>query len=367
MNFEDVLERSTRSRIVITGASGVIGRALIELLGINGVSGAGTLQAKRVPNVLALDRKPAHYLLPKNVDFELVDLLDDKLPLEKLLENCEVVFHLAARMPQARFSEAQFRHANVDATARLTQACRDAGVRRLVFASTIEVYGVQPVEDPLDEDDAKVFTGHYSRNKFESETELLELSKDGGLETVALRMPMIFGPGFYHEKSMIALFIAVRLGLPVPLPTADAPVVFVSSRDTARAFMQAAFASDAQGKAFNITAADNPTMLEFFRQAIDLADSHSRTLIVRRTWVEKLVELAVEKATSPSDKVPILGTPAELVPYILTGGKYSIERARKVLGFEPLDNCSQSWLSAYQWYWNQSWSEKYRVTVRECV
>ncbi len=354
MQLSDAIENSKNRKFLITGSSGVIGRAIIDIL-------------PSEAQIVAIDRKEPSFSLPTNVEFSNVDLLHEGAPLIDHLRNVEIVFHLAARMPQAKLTQEEFYQANVSVTKRLFDASAQMGVKRFVFASTIEVYGVQPVDQALSEKDSLVFTGHYSKNKFESEQNLLQAGKEIGIETVALRMPMIFGPGFYHEKSMILLFCAVKLGLPVPLPVSDAPVAFVSSRDTASAFLQAAFSEGVDGEAFNITAPDNPEMREFFEQVISLAGSRSRTIVARRSWVERLVAAAQRRANGPNDKVPILGTPAELVPYILTGGRYSIEKAKRTLDFEPQDSCSQAWASAYNWYWSQPVRDKYRVTVKERV
>lgn len=338
---------------LVTGASGVIGRALLAALSARGAT------------VTATDRRVPRFVVPPRVRFVHADLLGGTVPLDSLVAGCDAVFHLAARMPQARLDEAGFHRANVVVTERLIEASLRNGVRRFLFASTTEVYGVQPIATPLTEDDAKHFTGPYSRNKWEVEQHLLRLGNDK-MEAVALRMPMIFGPGFYHEKAIISLFLALRLGLPIPLPVEDAPVAFVSSRDTAAAFVAAAVAPGVSGQAFNIAAADHPTMKAFFLDVIRRIGSRSRPFVVPRTWVERAVSAAQRRARRPNDKVPLLGTPAELVPYILTGGAYSIARAQRAFGFSPQDTCADAWIGAYRWFWEQPWAERFHV-IRQRV
>lgn len=341
-------------RCLVTGASGLIGRALLSVLDEEGIL------------VRATDRSRPRFSLPASVEFHDADLLDPAAPLGSLLEGCDAVFHLAARMPQARLDEAGFHRENVEVTERLASASAQAGVRRFLFASTIEVYGVQEIEEPLSEDDTKQFTGTYSRNKWETEERLLKLAGPD-MESVALRMPMIFGPGFYHEKAMIALFFAVKLGLPVPVPVREAPVSFVSSRDVGRAFVMAARAPGCGGEAFNVCASDHPLMYEFFVDVARRTSSRSRPFVVRRELVERGVRAAQRRARGPDGRVPLLGTPAELVPYILTGGAYSIDKARRLLGFEPLDSCVDAWISAYDWFWSRPWRERVGVAVFQRV
>jgi nucleoside-diphosphate-sugar epimerase len=336
-------------KCVVTGASGVIGRALIQALTLKGAS------------VIAVDRSFPRYRLENSVPFYQVDLLVPNNDYSAILQGASAVFHLAARMPQAKLTEAQFHQENVEVTETLVRQCIKHKVNKLVFASTIEVYGVQEIIEPLKEDDAKIFTGHYSKNKYETEQDLLNLNNLGEIEIVALRMPMIFGPGFYHEKSMLALFYALKHNLPIPLPVADAKVSFVSSKDVAEAMILALLSDKANGESFNIAAADYPLMLEFFEDVKVAVGSKSKIFVLKRSLVEKAVSKAKNKAKSANDKVPILGTPAELVPFILTGGAYSIEKARNILNFEPQLNCAESFVSAYRWYFNLSLSERLNV------
>ena len=67
---------------------------------------------------------------------------------------------------------------------------------------------------------------------------------------------MIFGPGFYHERSILTTFKLLQHGLPIPLPAADAPVSFVSARDAAQAFELASLSVEADGESFNVAAPD---------------------------------------------------------------------------------------------------------------
>ena len=109
-------------------------------------------------------------------------------------------------MPQARLSERVSYDINVRGTLNVADACAKNRVKRLVFASTTEIYGPQPITEPLDEGAPMLFTGHYSRNKFECEKRLLEYHREHGLEVTFLRMPMVFGPVFTTKRLSSASF-----------------------------------------------------------------------------------------------------------------------------------------------------------------
>jgi len=354
------------SLCLVTGASGVVGRALVtELL----ACGAKVRASDVAP--------PPDGFPPLAGDYEhLRRDLSKPGVAEELVDGCEVVFHLAAKMPQANLDEEGFRRANVGTAWAVADAAKRAGVRRMVFASTIEVYGPQERSAPLSEDDAKEFTGPYSRNKWEVEQMLLgsgasgagssHSDGDGGMEAVALRMPMIFGPGFYHEKAVLSLFVALRAGLPLPVPAPRALVSFVASSDVAQAMRLAAVVPEAAGEAFNVAAPDHPTMLEFFHQLVELSGSRSRVLVVPERLVDRAIEGAKRRADAGRTKV-LGGTPAELVGFIKTGGAYSIDKARSVLGYEPRHTCASAWLSAYRWFWSIPLKRRYAVMFRQHV
>jgi nucleoside-diphosphate-sugar epimerase len=336
---------------LVTGGSGVVGRALVSRLVANGWE------------VRSLDRR-----LPREVTEGVWAISGDAgnpEVVKKAVKGVGVIFHLAARMPQAGLDEEGFRAANVEPTRLLATLGARAGAKRLCFASTIEIYGAQQTREPLGEDAELRFTGTYSRNKYECEQILARVSEETGLEVVSLRMPMVFGPGFYHEKTILATFVALRSGLPIPVPAPQALVSFVSSRDAAQGFELAATREGVAGEAFNIAAPDTPTMLEFFEQLKEEISSRSRLLPVPRSLLSRATSYAERKARTPGAKV--LGAPAELVAFIEVGGAYSIAKAKERLGYAPVDTCAQAWAGAYRWFWSLPWSQRYDVFFRRHV
>ncbi|KAA8957675.1 NAD(P)-dependent oxidoreductase [Mycobacterium sp.] len=336
---------------LVTGGSGVVGRALVSRLVSNGWE------------VRSLDRR-----LPREATegvWALSGDAGDPGVVDMAVKGVDVIFHLAARMPQAGLDEEGFRAANVEPTRLLASSGAKAGVRRFCFASTIEVYGAQETRDPLDQEADLRFTGTYSRNKYECEQILSRVSQETGLEVVSLRMPMVFGPGFYHEKTILATFVALRSGLPIPVPAPQALVSFVSSRDAAQAFELAATRGGVAGEVFNVAAPDTPNMLQFFEQLKEELSSRSKLLVVPRSLLSRVTAYAEVKARSPGAKV--LGTPAELVAFIEVGGAYSIAKARERLGYAPVDTCAQAWAGAFRWFWSQSWTQRYDIFFRHHV
>jgi len=315
---------------LITGGSGVLGRALARAL----------LDKGETVRIFDLKEPPAE--VRPRVEFVRGSIMDREAAIAACA-GIEVIHHLAASMPQARLSPRGFWEMNVAGTLNAAEGARKHGARRLVFASTIEIYGLYyPEEFPVTEESEKRFTGIYSRNKWECEERLLELKEKTGLEVAFPRMPMIFGPGFYHEPSMMALFRNLRRGWPIPIPGApEAPWASVSSEDAAEGFILAAAKPEANGQAFNLAAADAPACIEVLRELFRLTGSRSRVIVIPRWIVEPLVSLVERYEIGP--------TPAELVRFALTGGIYSIEKAQRVLGYQPRHTAAQAMLTAYRY------------------
>jgi nucleoside-diphosphate-sugar epimerase len=331
----------------ITGASGVIGRALIEKLLESGAK------------IRAFDIRKNRIFDEEKITYFRGDILDfDSQILREFVKGCDIVFHLAAKMPQAHLDRDGFFKINVEATKNLLKIADQEKIKRFVFASSTEVYGAQFIKEPLKEDDEKIFTGPYSKNKYE--VEQLIFSDQYNFEATALRMPMVFGPGFYHEKSILSMFFMVKYGLPIPIPAPKALVSFVASPDVASAFFLAARSEKAPGQAFNIAAADYPKMIDFFHELTKNLNSRSRPFSLPEALTRKLVDISKKRIERGKDKV-LFNTPAELVPFIQTGGAYSIEKAEKLLGFNPEYSNVEAWSYAYDWFFSQDKKERFNI------
>jgi nucleoside-diphosphate-sugar epimerase len=193
-------------RVLVTGASGFVGRALCAHLREHGLSVRGAL------------RRPD----PAAADAVAVGDIGPDTDWRAALDGVDAVAHLAARVHRLRDTAgdplAQYREVNVEGTRRLAQAARDAGVRRLVLLSSIKVNGegrVQPYRpaDPPQPQDA------YAVSKLEAEQALAEVAAGTALEWVVLRPPLVYGPGV--GANFLGLLRAVARGWPLPLRAID--------------------------------------------------------------------------------------------------------------------------------------------------
>lgn len=173
---------STDGLVVVTGAAGFIGGHLARTL------------ANRGRPVLAVDIAPCpDALRTPGIRFERLDLRD-AAALLPLLRGADTVLHLASAHLQANAPEALFREVNVTAAAALVRAAAGAGVRRVVHASTVGVYG-HVTSPPADEASPTAPVNRYERTKLEGEHAVRAAAAEAGIELAVLRPAWVYGPG----------------------------------------------------------------------------------------------------------------------------------------------------------------------------
>ncbi|MHC8508094.1 MAG: NAD-dependent epimerase/dehydratase family protein [Rhodospirillales bacterium] len=197
-------------KIGVTGANGMVGRACITALHERGHAAIAIVRREPDPPI-------AHA-----AETRLIDDVGPETEWGAALEGLDAVIHCAARAHVMRETgtdaeaAAAFRAVNRRGTAHLARACAKAGVKRLVFVSTIKVCGEetepgQPftAASPPRPEDA------YARSKAAAEGVLAGIGAETGLEYVIVRPPLIYGPG--AAGNFARLWRWAGRGLPLPL------------------------------------------------------------------------------------------------------------------------------------------------------
>jgi len=172
-------------KILITGGAGFIGSNLAHyLLALEG-------------EIMVIDDLSTGY--SSNVDprsvFRKLDILDDAFQDACVEFAPDVVVHLAAQSSVAiGQSEPEFtRRVNIEGTRRVVEACKAAGVERLVFASSAAVYGT-PKELPLVENTLLSPDNVYGESKLIGEELIREELEDTDIDYALLRFSNVYGP-----------------------------------------------------------------------------------------------------------------------------------------------------------------------------
>ncbi len=234
-------------RFLITGAAGFVGAALANRLADDG------------HEVLGLDdlsRGDRTRLSPR-VRFTQGDVND--IPgLWTLLPGVDCVYHLAARVSVAEslLYPRDYNAVNVGGTVSLMEAMRDAGVRRVVLASSGAVYGAQ-ARQPVDENAPPRPDSPYAVSKWAAEQYVHTIGALWGIETVALRIFNTYGPGQplpISHPPVVARFVQQALtgGSVVIFGDGRQSRDFVYLTDVVQALMAAATARQVNRMVINI-------------------------------------------------------------------------------------------------------------------
>lgn len=194
-------------KVLVTGATGFVGTALCRVLQARG------------HQVVAALRRPTP--LAGGIEGRVVGELGSDTDWRPALAGIDAVIHLAARAHVMKEAAADalalYRAVNRDGAARLAEQTALAGVRRLVFVSSIKVNGeATPPDQPFRADDVLAPCDPYGVSKAEAEQQLTAIAARTGLELVIVRPPLVHGPG--AKGNLAAALRLLDRHWPLPLP-----------------------------------------------------------------------------------------------------------------------------------------------------
>ena len=181
--------------VTVTGASGFIGRHLVERLVALGSK----------PELITRNPRRVSELWGNKVSVIQGDL---RQPGDIITKETDLVFHLAGEIREP----AQFWKTNVEGTARLLDLCLQRGVKKFIYLSSV---GVMGIERPgvVDETGPCTPRNDYERSKLEAERLVLEAHTKHGLEVVILRPSIVYGSGKSQERdSFLSLIRSIHKG-----------------------------------------------------------------------------------------------------------------------------------------------------------
>jgi UDP-glucose 4-epimerase len=303
---------------VVTGAGGFIGSHIVENL----VRQRDTV---KVIDNFSTGKRENIDAFKNDVEIIEADLAETK-NLAQFLKGADYVIHQAAipSVPKSILDPLKSHNANVNGTLNLLLACRDAGVKRFVYASSSSLYGDSPTL-PKHESMMPNPLSPYGAQKLFAEMYCQVFTKAYGLETVSLRYFNVFGPrqdSTSQYSGVLALFIPAVLQGRRPTIYGDG----LQSRDftyvqnVVEANLLACKVPGVAGQVFNVACGDRITVNSMLHQ------------------INKIVGVDI----SPIYAEPRSGD--------IKHSQADITRAREHLGYEPKVSFEEGLRATVEWY-----------------
>ena len=324
------------TRYAITGVTGCLGRALVQVipspstpLGVNCARDPLSIRAlARTPNSFTESlRLRGHEIVPGD--------LDDPEALDRLVAGVDVVFHCAAQMGNA--DEAASERVNVDGTRLLAEACARAGVKRLVYVSSISVYSATTRREHIEEGDLPENVDQlcaYARTKLGGELAVRDVSRRTGLRFTIIRPTNVYGPWsgpWFVNWARLLDRVPVRFG--------NVPIDVVHADDVARAMIRAAGSADAINEVFHI-GHEQMLMRDFLGRIGDAIGRRTYRLPDVIDWLVRVMAHYGFRARTGRT----LGLP------LLERRTFSHAKAAHLIGYQPTMSLGQGFNELRRWY-----------------
>ncbi len=318
-------------RALVTGATGFTGQHLVRRLL---AEGEPVRVVARVP-----DRARAAF--GDRVEVVGGDVADASV-IARAVPGCDVVYHLAAAYREAG-ATVRYRAVHVDATRLLLEASVREGVSRFVHCSTVGVLG--HIAHPPADERTPVSPGDiYQATKCEGEQLALAFAARHGLPLAVARPTAIYGPGDLRLLKFFRLIARRRF---VMLGSGSVFYHMVHVDDLVTGLRQLAVHPNAAGEVFILGG-------EQYRTLNDLAATIAGIVGVPRprwrfpAWPVQLAGSACERICAPFGIVPPVYR--RRVDFFTKSRAFSIEKAKRVLGYQPRIDLEHGLRETARWY-----------------
>jgi UDP-glucose 4-epimerase len=258
---------------LITGAAGFLGSSLANQLAREG---------HQVRGIDDLSTGDPQALVP-DVHFTRGDV-SDRPKLWTLLQEVDVVYHLAARVsvPESILYPRDYNLVNVGGTVALMEAMRDVGVGRVVLASSGAVYGDLGAQ-PLKEAFTPNPRSPYAVSKLAAEYYVRTIGSLWGIETVSLRIFNAYGPGQHVPAShppVVPHYLkqALRGGTLVAHGDGNQTRDYVYVDDVVSGLVAAATAPSINGLVINIGSGKETSITELIKCVQDVTGNNAEVI-----------------------------------------------------------------------------------------
>ncbi len=328
-------------KILITGATGFIGRKLVSRL------------VEAGHEIIALVRTSSNTAgLPESVEIKEMDLLDYD-SLEPAIGDSQVVIHLAAYFDFYPSDVELLYQVNVEGTRNLMNACVGTSVERFIYCSSAEVTG--PVRYPPGNEDTELLPQFdYSKSKRMAEEAIREITRDTELQHIILRPTGVLGEG--DTYTILELLQALNQGeIPVLPGDGEKHVMYTYIGDVVEAFVAAVSANAALNNTILICP-DEPVT---YNDAIAFLCQTLGVKAPKRRVPTSLAKVGIGLLSPIKNR----GRTTFLwhrktIQSMDEDRWYSNEKAKRLLGWSPKVTIKEGLMRQIEWAWQEGLLEK---------
>lgn len=292
--------------------------------------------------VKAFARESSDVSSLRSLDVQIVcGDIRDFAAVQKAVGGCEQVYHLAAATSWRKPDKQEYYMVNVEGTANVARAALKVGVERLVYASTVGVYGTSP-NSPVDESTRVEPDSFYRESKLAGEEKALAWCRKG-LPVVIARLATVFGPGSLRWLGLSRAIWAKRLRF---IGSGSNHVHDVYISDVVDGLSRCGELKQAAGKTY-ILAAQQPAtvkqLIDTIAQQLEV-DPPSRRLPATPFLVFR--RLAAIGSRRLGFELPL----SRRYNLFLENRVFSISKAERELGYEPHISMQDGIEKTIAWY-----------------
>jgi nucleoside-diphosphate-sugar epimerase len=319
-------------RIVVTGATGFVGKRLCRALTDRGYQ----------LRILARSDKEDAYFRSLSAEILHADVTDPDMPVG-LMEGADGVIHMAAVVSRAGLADTEFYDVHVAATRRLLDAAAAAGVKKFVHVSTIGVLG-HIVHPPADEETPYNVHDIYQITKAEGEKAALAAHDPNRLSVTVVRPAAVYGPG---DRRLLKLFRTVARGTFRMIGDGKTLTHPVYVDDLVDGIIAAYESAISGGRVYILGGPRAVTLNEWVATIATAADrpSSGMTIPYAPVWLAAVICEAVCGVLRIEP--PLF---RRRVDFFVKNRAFSIDRARKELGYDPSVDIADGAEKTLAWY-----------------
>jgi nucleoside-diphosphate-sugar epimerase len=304
--------------VLITGGGGFIGSHLVD---------SQLDQGHDVRTVDLHVERLAQVAGHPNLEIVEGDLTDDDL-VRRLVDDIDIVYHLASAHLDVTLPDSYYRQVNVDATLNLLKAAHDASVEKVVHCSTNGVIG-EIKKPPVDETTECYPTNIYEKTKLEGERAALRYHAETGFPVVIVRPAWVYGPRCPRTRRLMRMVGKGRFVMFGNGQTLRHPIFIADMID---ALELSAQVDQAAGEVFFIAGDEPVTVEQLVYSVAEVQDVQVRVVHLPFA-LGKAAGYTIQLAYTPLGKQPPFSQRS--LDFFGKDNAYDISKARSDLGFEP--------------------------------